>query len=75
MLEFDRASVADVIAEANRYSARKLRLTDPSLGRLKVTGAYRRGDTRGLARSLAEAFDLELIDTPGSDLLLRPSAR
>jgi transmembrane sensor len=71
MLEFDGAPLGAVVAEANRYSRRKLRLADPALARLRVTGAYRAGDLQGLSRSLAEAFRLELTDAPGKDLLLR----
>jgi transmembrane sensor len=73
-LDFERAPLAEVIAEANRYGAPKLRLADAGLGRLKVTGVYRAGDTRGLAESLAEAFQLELVELPDGHLLLRPAA-
>lgn len=60
MLEFEGASLADVVSEANRYSRRKIRLVGAEAADLKVTGAFRAGDVQGLARSLAAAFDLEL---------------
>ena len=72
MLEFDRAPLGDVVAEANRYSRRKLRLADPGLASLRVTGAFQAGDVEELARSLAVAFDLDLADARGGDLVLRP---
>jgi transmembrane sensor len=48
---------------ANRYSDRQIVLA-PDLAALRVTGAFRAGDTQGLARALARAFDLSLRETP-----------
>ena len=70
MRSFDRAPLAAVIAEANRYGAPKIRLRDPELGALRVTGAFRVTDRRALAPALAAAFGLVLTRAPGGDLVL-----
>lgn len=70
MLGFDGTRLADVIAQANRYSAAKISLSDPKIANLRVTGAFHARDTAGLARSIAEALRLNLTQTSGGDLIL-----
>lgn len=57
MLQFEGMPLAEVAKLANRYSDQQIRL-DGNLGELKVTGAFRAGDTADLAKSLAAAFKL-----------------
>ena len=64
MLEFDGTPLEMAVELANRYSDRKIVIA-PDLAALRVTGAFRAGDTRGLARALARAFDLSLREVPG----------
>jgi transmembrane sensor len=59
-LSFDHEKLVDVIAAANRYSAKKILVSDPSIAGLRVTGVFRAGDTAALARSIATAFHLEI---------------
>ena len=59
MLQFDGMPLAEVAKLANRYSDQQIRFDD-NLGELKVTGAFRAGDTAGLAKSLAAAFRLSV---------------
>ncbi len=74
MLSFDADSLGDAIAQANRYSEAQIRIADPSLDALKVTGAYRIGDADGLARALAASLNLEAVAQPNGDVVLaRPS--
>ena len=63
MLEFDGTPLEAAVELANRYSDRQIVLA-PDLAALRVTGAFRAGDTQGLARALARAFDLSLRETP-----------
>ncbi|MBC9031401.1 FecR domain-containing protein [Sphingomonas sp. JC676] len=58
MIGFDGAPLREVIATANRYSARHIALADPALGALKVTGGLKVGDPDALADALAGAFGL-----------------
>jgi len=69
MLEFDATPLADAVALANRYSRRHI-LIDEDLGALRVSGAFRAGDTDGLARALAAAFRLSLRVTADGNLVL-----
>ena len=69
MLEFDGTPLEMAVELANRYSDRKI-VISPDLAALRVTGAFRAGDTRGLARALARAFDLSLREVPGGGLIL-----
>jgi transmembrane sensor len=74
MLEFSNMPLQQAVAEANRYSARKIRIGNPGTGRLRVTGTFRAGDTDGLARSLAAAFSLRVENGPSGDMILSQPA-
>ena len=70
MLEFDKTRLDEAAFLANRYSKVQLRLGDERVRGLRVTGAFRAGDTAGLAQSLAKAFNLRIIRQPDGSLLL-----
>ena len=70
MLEFDGTPLGTAVELANRYSDRKIVIA-PDLAALRVTGAFRAGDTRGLARALARAFNLSLRED-SDRLILAP---
>ena len=70
MLEFNNNRLDEAVAVANRYSKVQLKLGDERIGGLRVSGAFRAGDSAGLARSLAAAFDLRIITQPDGNLLL-----
>ena len=59
-LEFDDAPLADVVADANRYSRVKVGIADAETGRLRVTGVFRTGDAEAFARTLGAAFGLRV---------------
>lgn len=59
MLEFDETPRGDAVEEVNRHGSPTIRLRDPALARLRITGAFRPGDTSGFAESIAAAFALE----------------
>lgn len=71
MLDFDGVPLADVLEQTNRYSLRKIRLGDPSLGAQRVTGGFRPLPVDDLAASLAAAFSLRVERSPQGDLILR----
>lgn len=74
MLEFDETPLEVAVEQANRGSSPLVRLGDPSLAGLRVSGAFRQGDTIGFARSIAAAFNLELERGRDGGLLLKPAA-
>jgi transmembrane sensor len=70
LLTFEGEPLETVIAEANRYGAKKIRLAEPALGRLQVTGGFRVTRPETAPRALAAAFGLQLTTAPGGDLIL-----
>lgn len=75
MLEFDETPLREAVEQVNRGGRPLIRLEDPSLASLRISGAFRRGDTEGFARSIAAAFDLELERGRDGSLRLRARAR
>lgn len=69
MLQFDGTPLVQAVALANRYSERHIMLAG-DLNALRVTGAFRAGDTGGLARALAAAFGLSLQQNGEGNLVL-----
>ena len=70
MLSFDADRLDDAIAQANRYSAVKVSLADPTLDALRITGAYHVRDARAFADALAASLDLTVTIQPNGDVLL-----
>jgi transmembrane sensor len=76
MLQFAGTPLADAVELANRYSEQKI-IAGADVGDLRVSGGFRAGDSAGLAKVLAAAFDLSLARTLDGNLLLsrkRPAA-
>lgn len=73
MLQFDGTPLPQAIGLANRYSKRHILLAGDLRG-LRVTGAFRAGDTAGLSKALAAAFGLSLSRAQNGDLVLSKSA-
>lgn len=70
MLSFDGAPLEQVVAAANRYSEHKIRLGEPALAGLRVTGTFRATPTDALAAILAATFNLRLERTAQGDFIL-----
>ncbi|MBL8255988.1 MAG: FecR family protein [Pseudoxanthomonas mexicana] len=70
-LRFRGAPLAEVIVEANRYSDQKLRLGDPRLADVQLSGNFHAGDNT----SIADAASLILpvrVEKRGSEIVLMP---
>ena len=71
-LVFHAQTLSDVVAEANRYSRRRLTLEpDPHLDSVRVTGSFVAGDTPSIAQALADLYDLKVEGRPDGELVLR----
>jgi transmembrane sensor len=70
LLDCDHATLAAIVAEADRYSATHIIVPDPSIGALRVSGSFRIDDPPALARRLATLFDLTLVQDSPRRLLL-----
>jgi transmembrane sensor len=71
-LEFDGTSVAEAIAEFNRYSLRPIVASTPEIAALRISGVFRAGDTDTFVRSLEVSLSVRAINRDGS-LVLVPS--
>jgi transmembrane sensor len=70
LLSFDAERLGDALAQANRYSTAKIRVADPALDELKITGAYRVGNAAAFARTLASSLDLQVATEPDGTIVL-----
>lgn len=70
MLDFDAEPLGTAVARINREQAGPAIEVDDDVAGLPVTGVFHNGGTRSAARSLAKAFDLQLVETAGGTLRL-----
>lgn len=68
---FDDQTLAEALAEMNRYSRRRIELADPALEGLRISGVYKAGDNEAFARSVATLLDLD-VRANGGGLLIEP---
>ena len=71
-LDFSGLPLAQAVAEANRYSAVKLRLGDPRLADLPVGGSFRTGDNAGIAAALSAVFPVRVARSDAHEIVLMP---
>ena len=69
--EFRKTPLADVVAQMNRYAVAKIRLADPSLGKIEVSGMFRIDDPEKLASHLAQLLGLRVERISGELVLTR----
>jgi len=62
VLIFDRASLADVAGEVNRYNQKKLIVADEAAGRVHIGGTFRINDIDAIANIARETFGLHVED-------------
>jgi transmembrane sensor len=70
-LVFREQSLVDVLAEFNRYQKHPIRIADPSLAALTISGTFTTNDTASLLQYLEKYHDVILEDTPDGGRLLR----
>lgn len=69
MLALDRTPLRAAVSAINRYNRTQVRLADPALAEIPVTGGFRALDPDGFADAIAAMFDLS-IDRSRDHLLL-----
>ena len=74
MLQFDDTPLRDAVEQVNARGRPPVRIGSGDIGSLRVTGAFRAGDTPGFAQSVAAALGLELERRGGSLWLRRAEA-
>ncbi|MCD9026718.1 FecR domain-containing protein [Luteimonas sp. BDR2-5] len=70
-LRFRSTPLGEIVAEANRFSARKLRLADPALADVQLSGNFRAGDSASIAAAV-ELIQPVRVDDSGTDIVLVP---
>jgi transmembrane sensor len=60
----DHTSLADAVREMNRYSTTPLVIEHPLAADVEVTGVFRAGDSASFAQAVAEAYGLQVIESP-----------
>ncbi|MFT3791520.1 MAG: FecR domain-containing protein [Rudaea sp.] len=71
-MDFSGLPLAKAVAEANRYSAVKLRVGDPRLADLPVGGSFRIGDNAAIAAALASVFPVRVARSDTHEIVLMP---
>lgn len=61
-----------LVAEMNRYSTTKLRLSDPALADLRVNGGFRTGDPHSLVLVLEHSLPVRVAETGEDEIVLSP---
>ena len=75
MIEFDDATLRDAVEQINRNAAAHIRLADPALATLRVTGAFRAGDAEAFAQGVAAALNLQVVREADGGLVLHSARR
>lgn len=71
MLALDGGPLGDAVAAVNRYNRPQIRLAEPELARLSVTGAFQVRNPDAFARAVAATFGLGIDRTDPGVILLR----
>lgn len=74
-MSYQAESLENVIEDLNRYSSIPIRLQDPALGRLLVTGRWDSASVDRWVEGLARALGLSLVRESDHLLLRAPAAR
>jgi len=59
MLELDGVSLDEAVQQVNRYTSTKIRIADPALSDIRVSGVFRAGDIAAVVAALERYFGLE----------------
>lgn len=73
-LAFHERRLDDLLTAMNRYSATQLRLGDPALAALKVSGNFHAGDQDALVKALSRGWRLRAERTGTDELTLMPAS-
>jgi transmembrane sensor len=66
-LIFENATLAETVAEFNRYNRRKLEIDDPTLGQIHLGGAFTSTNVDEFVVVLNTLFGIQAIPQGGAD--------
>lgn len=70
-VEFNDATLAEAVAEMNRYAGKQLVIGDPATGRLRVSGVFRTGSPERFAAIVGELLPVRQRSLPDGGVELR----
>lgn len=68
-LIFEDTSLSEAAAEFNRYGSHKISIDNPAIGKLRVGGVFRIGDTASFAQAMVNEYRLRIIGRGDSIVL------
>ena len=71
-LEFDRAPLADALAEISRYTTLPIRADSAAIGRTEISAVLKTGDIDALRATLKGAFGFDLVAARGAWIVTGP---
>lgn len=72
-VRFDNTPLSEAVTEMNRYSGTPIVIADPAIADMRISGAFRTGQSRSFAEAISEAFPVEAEVKPESIRLRRAS--
>ena len=69
-LTFDRALLADVVAEINRYNVRQIVIADSTLATMEIAGSVQSDNTDGFVLLLENGFGI-VAERKGDEIVLK----
>jgi transmembrane sensor len=70
-LTFHETTLSDAITEFNRYNERKIRIDDPAVAAIRISGTFRPTNYEAFIRLLRDGFSIRAVDAPdGATLTL-----
>jgi transmembrane sensor len=55
--------LGDAVAEMNRYSRTRITIDDPATADIRITGAFRTGQSYSFAQTIGEAFPVDVQES------------
>jgi transmembrane sensor len=80
-LPFDHTTLAEAVAEMNRYSQLRLVIEDPQAASIEISGIFRVGDTLDFAKAVGKTYGLRVLEEgnaivlAGKPTLTQPRAK
>lgn len=69
-LDFESDALGDVVYEINRYSTQKIKLVDPSLHHLLISGSFKVGSAQRFAEALTIAYPITTVASDNANEIL-----
>jgi transmembrane sensor len=69
-LVFDAVRLGDAVSEINRYSQIKIRLADPALADVRISGSFATGRTQGFVEAVTSYFPIEVAESSDRAVVL-----